>query len=145
MQMTSKPQVLKIARTIIGLCVAVGLIYFLYRKNLPRVVGWLITVAAMLFFILSRRSGVYDNSPYFRRLSLAGSRKPLRDLGMAIICFIATMVVAIAVTIAVRDKELPDNNVTVGFLAAAIFGGIAGFLYFIARVIGRVFYGPPRP
>jgi hypothetical protein len=64
---------------------------------------------------------------------------------MAIICFIATMVVTIAITIAVRDKELPDNYVTVGFLAVAIFGGIAGFLYFIARVIDRVFYGPPRP
>jgi hypothetical protein len=141
--MISKPQTMKIARTVVGLCLAAGLIYFLYSKNSPRAVGWLITLAAMGFFILSRRSGVYDNSPYFRRLSLVSSRKPLRDLGMAIVCFVATMAVTIAISVAVRDQVLPDNYVTVGFLVLMIGAGVLGVLFFISRVIGRIFYGPP--
>ena len=141
--MISKLQAMKIARTVVGLCLAAGLIYFLCSKNSPRAVGWLITLAALGFFILSRRSGVYDNSPYFRRLSLVSSRKPLRDLGMAIVCFVATMAVTIAITIAVRDRVLPDNYVTVGFLVLMIGAGVLGVLFFISRVIGRIFYGPP--
>jgi hypothetical protein len=141
--MISKPQTMKIARTVVGLCLAAGPIYFLYSKNSPRAVGWLITLAAMGFFIISRRSGVYDNSPYFRRLSLVSSRKPLRDLGMAIACFVATMAVTIAITIAVRDQVLPDNYVTVGFLVLVIGAGVLGVLFFISHVIGRIFYGPP--
>src|SRR6266404_3253842 len=143
--MISKLQAMKLARTVVGLCLPAGLIYFLYSKNSPRAVGWLITLAALGFFILSRRSGVYDNSPYFRRLSLVSSRKPLRDLGMAIVCFVATMAVTIAITIAVRDRVLPDNYVTVGFLVLMIGAGVLGVLFFISRVIGRIFYGrPPR-
>ena len=141
--MISKLQTMKLARTVVGLCLAAGLIYFLYSKNSPRAVGWLITLAAMGFFILSRRSGVYDNSPYLRRLALVSSRKPLRDLGMALVCFVATMAVTIAITIAVRDQVLPDNYVTVGFLVLMIGAGIFGMLFFISRVIGRMFYGPP--
>jgi hypothetical protein len=143
--MISKLQAIKIARTVVGVCLAAGLIYFLYSKNSPRAVSWLITLAAIGFFILSRRSGVYDNSPYIRRLSLVSSRKPLRDLGMAIVCFVATMTVTIAITIAVRDQILPDNYVTVGFLAVVIAAGVLGVLFFMSGVIGRIFYGPPPP
>jgi hypothetical protein len=55
--MTSKTQALKIVRTVVG--VGAGLIYFLYSKNSPPMVGWLITLAVVFFAILSRRSGVY--------------------------------------------------------------------------------------
>lgn len=143
--MISKLQAVKLARTVVGLCLAAGLIYFLYSKDSPRAVGWLITLAAMGFFILSRRAGVYDDSPYFRRLSLVSSGKPLRDLGMAIVCFVTTMAITIVITIAVRDQVLPDNNVTVGFLVVALAVGGLGVLFFVSRVIGRIFHGPPPP
>ena len=143
LQMMSNPQGLKIGRAVVGIAIAAGLIYFLYSKDSPRVVGWLITVAAIIFFILSRRAGVYSDSPDFRRRAIGSSRKPLRDLGMAILCFVVTMAVTIAITIGVRNKVLPDNYVTVGFLAVVIFGGMGGVIYFISGVIGRVFYGPP--
>jgi hypothetical protein len=69
----------------------------------------------------------------------------LRDLSLAVVCFVATMAVTIAISIAVRDKILPDNYVTVGFLLVVIVGGIIGVLFFISGVIGRVLYGPPPP
>jgi hypothetical protein len=141
--MISNPHILKIGRTVVGICIGAGLIYFLYSKNTPHAVGLLITIAAMVFAILSRRAGVYDNSPVFRRLAMVSSRKPYRDSGIAVLCFVATMAATIAVSIGIRDKVLPDNYVTVGFLAVVIIGGIGGMLYFVSGVIGRVFYGPP--
>jgi hypothetical protein len=143
--MIMKTRALTIARTVVGVCVVAGLIYFLYGKNSPPAVGWLITLVVVVFVILSRRSGVYDKNPYFRRLAVGSSRKPLRDLGMAIICFVAMMAVTIAISIGVRDKVLPDNYVTVGFLLVVIVGGIIGVLFFISGVIVRVLHGPPPP
>jgi hypothetical protein len=143
--MMSKPQALKIARTVVGLCVAAGLIYFLYSKKSPPATSWLIILAVVFFMTLSRRSGVYEKNPYFRRLAMVSSRKPLRDLSLAVVCFVVTMAVTIAISIAVRDKVLPDNYVTVGFLLVVIVGGTIGVLFFISGVIGRVLYGPPPP
>jgi len=140
--MVTKPQALKIARTVVGICVAAGLIYFLYSKKSPPAVSWLISLA-VVFFV--RRAGVYEKNPYLRRLAMVSSRKPLRDFGLAVACFVATMVVTIGISIAVRDKVLPDNYVTAGLLIVAIVVGMLGILFFISGVIGRAFYGPPPP
>lgn len=143
--MISKPQARKIVRGAVGLCLAAGLIYFLFDKNSPRIVGGLITLAGIFFFILSRRAGVYDSSPYFRRLAMVGSRKPFRDLAMAVACFAATMAFTIAIAIGVKSRILPDNYVTAGFLVIVLIVGILGVFFFISGVIGRVLYGPPPP
>jgi hypothetical protein len=95
--MMSKAQAMKNARTIAGLCIAAGLIYFLYSDKSPPVVTWLIMVAVVFFIALKRRSGVYDKSPYFRRLAMASSRKPLRDFALAVACFVATLAVTLAI------------------------------------------------
>jgi heme/copper-type cytochrome/quinol oxidase subunit 4 len=143
--MISKARLLKIARTALGLAVAVELIYFLYSKNSPPGASAFITLAAVLLLILRRRSGAFDTDPYWRRLSMVSSRKPLRDLGMSIVCFVATMAVTIAIGIGVRNRALPDNYVTVGFLIVVIVAGILGMLFFLCGVIGRIVYGPPPP
>jgi FtsH-binding integral membrane protein len=141
--MKPKPQAMKIARTIAGFCIAAGLIYFLYSDKSPPVVTWLIILAVVFFFALKRRSGVYDKSPYFRRLAMVSSRKPLRDLGLALACFLATLAVTLAIVAGVKNNVLPDNKVTAGFLVVLIFAGIAGVLLFMSGVIGRAIYGPP--
>jgi hypothetical protein len=140
-----RAQALKISRLVIGLCVGAALIYFLYSKSSPPGVSTLITLAAVLFFILRRRSGAFDKNPYFRRLALVSSRKPIRDFGMALICFVAMMAATIAIAVGVKHNVLPDNYVTAGIIIAVIVAGIVGILFFISGVIGRVFYGPPRP
>jgi hypothetical protein len=143
--MIPKTQALKIARLLVALALSAGLLYFLYSKNSPRPVSWLITLAILFFMTLMRRSGVFDKSPGFRRLALASSRKPLRDFFMAVVCFAVTMVIVIAISIGVREKVLPDNYVTGGFLLVVIVGGLLGVLFFISGVIGRLMYGPPPP
>ena len=143
--MISKLRALKIARLVAGLCVSAGLIYFIYSKNSPPVVSGLIILAVVSFSILSRRSGVYGKNPYFRRLALVSSRKPLRDLGLAVLCFVLMMAIVIAMSIGVRVKVLPDNYVTGGFLIAVTVAGTIGILFFMSGVIGRLLYGPPPP
>ena len=138
-------QPLKIARTVVGVCVSAGLIYFLYSKKSPPIVGWLITLAVVFFGILSRRSGVYAKSPHFRRLALGSSRTPVRDFCIAFLCFVAMMAIVIALSIGVRNKVLPDNYVTAGFLLAVVIGGMIGILYFLSGVIVRILHGPPPP
>jgi ABC-type nitrate/sulfonate/bicarbonate transport system permease component len=48
-------------------------------------------------------------------------------------------------SIGVRNKVLPDNYVTAGFLLAVVIGGILGILFFISGVIVRILHGPPPP
>jgi hypothetical protein len=141
--MMSNPHALKIGRAVVGICIAAGLIYCLYSKDSPRVVGWLVTVAAVLFFILSRRAGVYSDSPDFRRLSMGSSRKPLRDLGLGVVCFVVTMAIVVAISIGVRSKVLPDNYVTAGILLAVVICGLIAILFFLSGVISRILSGPP--
>ena len=143
--MTSKPQAWKIARTVAGLCVAAVLIYLLDSAKSPPIVGGLIVLAVVFFMTPNRSAGGYDKSPYFRRLAMASSRRPMRDLALAVGCFVAMMVVTIAIAVAVRKEVIPDNNVTVGFLIAVFIGGIIGILFFISGVISRVLNGPPPP
>ena len=143
--MTSKMQPLKIARTAVGVCVSAGLIYFLYSKNSPPFVGWLITLAVVFFGILSRRSGVYAKNPHFRRLAVGSSRTPVRDFCMAVLCFAAMMAIVVALAIGVRNKVLPDNYVTAGILLAVVIAGMMGILYFMSGVIVRILHGPPPP
>jgi hypothetical protein len=114
----------------------------LQQELAPR--RWLVDhIGSDRLFHTFAQIGVYDKSPYFRRLSLVSSSKPLRDLSMAIVCFVATMAVTIAITIALKDQVLPDNNLTAGFLALMTGAGILGVLFYMSRVIGRIFYGPP--
>jgi hypothetical protein len=141
--MASKNQASKIARTVVGVCVSAGLIYFLYSKNSPPFVGWLITLALVFFVTLSRRSGVYAKNPYFRRLAVGSSRTPVRDFCNALLCFVAMMAIVIAMSIGVRNQVLPDNYVTAGFLLAVVIGGILGILFFISGVVVRILHGPP--
>jgi hypothetical protein len=143
--MTSKAQALKIARTAVGICVAAGLIYFLYSKNSPPAVSGLITLAVVFFLILRSRSGAFDKNPYLRRLALGSSRKPFRDLGIATVCFTAMMAIVIAMSVGVRNKVLPDNYVTAGFLLAVVIGGMIPVLFLLAGVINRVLNGLPPP
>jgi len=143
--MISKAQVWKIARTIAGLCVAAGLIYFLFSDKFPPVVSWLIILAVVFFIALKRRSGVYDKSPTFRRLAMVSSSRPLRDFALAVVCFVATLAVTLAIVAGVKNNVLPDNKVTGGILLVVIFAGIAGVMFFMSGVIGRAIYGPPPP
>lgn len=143
--MITREQALKSVRLVLGLSLSAGLIYFLYSKNSPPVVGTLITLAAVLFFILRRRSGAFDGNPYFRRLALVSSRKPIRDFIMSLVCFAATLASTVGIAVAVKHHVLPDNYVTVGFLFAVIIAGIVGMLFFLSGVIGRIFYGPRVP
>jgi hypothetical protein len=53
------------------------------------------------------------------------------------------MAVTIAMAVAAKHNVLPDNYVTVGILIAVLVVGIVGMLFFMSRVIGRIFYGPP--
>lgn len=143
--MTPKPQVWKIARIVAGVAVAAGLIYFLFSEKSPPIVTGLILVAVWVFVRQQRKAGLYDQSPTLRRLALASSRKPLRDFGLAVACFLATMAVTLGIVAGVDHKVLPDNKVTYGVLIIAIFAGIAGALFFMSGVIARVIYGPRPP
>jgi hypothetical protein len=141
----TREQALKSVRLVLGLSLSAALIYFLYSKDSPPIVGTLITLAAVLFFILRRRSGAFDGSPYFRRLALVSSRKPLRDFFMALACAAATLASTVGIAVGVKRHVLPDNYVTVGFLLVVIIVGIVGMLFFMSGVIGRIFYGPRAP
>lgn len=143
--MISKLQAWKIARTVAGLCVAAGLIYFLYSDKSPPVVTWLIILAVVFFIALKRRSGVDDKNPYLRRLAMVSSRKPLRDFALAVACLVATLAVALGIVAGIDHNVLPDNKVTWGILIVAIFAGIAAVMFFMSGIIGRVIYGPPPP
>lgn len=143
--MITREQALKSVRLVLGLSLSAGLIYFLYSKSSPPIAGTLLTLAAVLFFILRRRAGAFDGSPYFRRLALVSSRKPIRDFLMSLVCFAATMAVTIAIAVAVKHDVLPDNYVTGGIFVALVIAGIVGMLFFMSGVIGRIFYGPPPP
>jgi Na+/melibiose symporter-like transporter len=143
--MISKPQALKIARTVVGLCLAGALIYGLYSKSLPRGVSSLIMLAVISFFILSRRSGVYAKNPYILKLAAGSSRRPFRDFGLSVACFLAAMAVTSGIAVAVKHNVLPDNYVTAGLLVAVIACGIVGMIFFISGVIVRMIYGPPPP
>lgn len=141
--MESRPPTVKIARTIAGLCIAAGLIYFLYSERSPPVVKGLIVLAVVFFVGVRRRTGVYDKNPAFRRLAMASSRTPLRDLSLAAACFVATIAVTLAIVAAVKNNVLPDNKVTVGILVVVIFAGVGGVAFFVGGVISRVLHGPP--
>jgi hypothetical protein len=143
--MTSKTQVLNVARLIVGLCIGAGLFYFLYSNKSPPVVGLLITAAVFFFVIISRRSGVYDNSPVFRKMALGSSEKPFRDFGLAVLAFVAMLAVTIAIAAGVKNKVFPDNWVSWGFLIAVIIVGMLAIIYFMFGVITRAFFGPPPP
>ena len=140
----SKQQAWKIARTIAGLCVAAGLIYFLYSDRSP-LVTWLIILAVVFFIALKRRSGGDDKNPYLRRLAMVSSRKPLRDFALAVACFVAMIAVILAILAGIDHNLLPDNKVTMGILWMVIIAGIAGVMWFMSGIITRVVYGPPPP
>lgn len=135
--MQTKPQVWKIARTVAGLCVGAGLIYFLFSEKSPPIVIGLILLAVWVFVRQQRKAGLYDQSPTFRRLALVGSRKPLRDFGLAVACLVGTLAVTLGIVAGVDHKVLSDNKVTWGILIVAIFAGIAGVMWFMSGIIGR--------
>jgi hypothetical protein len=64
---------------------------------------------------------------------MTSSRKPLRDLGLALACFVATLAVTLAIVAGVKNGVLPDNRLTVGVLMLLIFAGIAGILFYVRR------------
>jgi hypothetical protein len=142
-RMLYKPQAMKIARTVSGVCVLAGLLYFLYSERSPPIVKGLIVLAVVFFVAMKRRTGVYDKNPVFRRLAMGSSRAPLRDLSLAAACFVATIAATLAIVAAVKNNVLPDNNVTVGILIVVIFAGVGGVAFFVGGVISRIMHGPP--
>jgi len=117
--MISKPQALKIARVVAGLCVSAGLIYFVYSKNSPFVVTVVIGLAVVSFSIFSKRPATLLRNPYITAIASVGSRKPLRDLARAVVCFAAMMAFTIGMAIGVKHKVIPDNNLIAGNLVCA--------------------------
>lgn len=109
-----KPQAFKIAKVVAGFCIAAGLLYFLYSKKSPPIVSGLIIVAVVFFLRLKRKAGVFDQSPIFRRMAMGSSSRPLRDFGLALACFLATMAVTLGIVAGVDHNVLPDNKVTWG-------------------------------
>jgi hypothetical protein len=73
---------------------------------------------------------------------MVSSLRPLRDSVLAGICFAATLEATLGV-VGVKNNVLPDSKVTVGFLMVLIFAGVAGVIFFMSGVVGRVLYGPP--
>jgi hypothetical protein len=141
--MIAKPRALKIALIVAGLCIAAGLIYFLGDKS-PPIVSGLVVVGVVFFLTLMRKAGVYK-SPTFRRLAMGSSRTPLRDFALAVVCFLATVAVTLAILAGVNNNVLPDNKMTEGILLVVIFAGIAVIMFFMSGVIGRFLEGPPPP
>jgi hypothetical protein len=136
--MIPKSRALKIARTVAGLCLAAALIYGLYSKNSPPVVGTLITLAAVFFFIILRRSGALGKNQHIQDVAKLGSRTPLRDLAKALGCFVAMMALSIGIAIGIRRQVIPDNNIVATLLTVVILGGAAtvGFSLFRALIPG---------
>lgn len=143
--MITRAQAYKIARLVLGVCVSAVLVYFLYSERSPPGASALITLAVAVFFILRRRSGAFDKDPMFRRAVIASSRRPMRDFGLAVACFIATLGSTVAISVAVKHNVMPDNYVTAGILIVLIVAGIGGMLFFMSGVIARVFFGPRPP
>jgi hypothetical protein len=142
--MISKAQVIKIARTVAGLCVAAGLIYFLYSKNSPPAVSTLIILAVVVFFVLRRRSGALDNNPYIPEIANLGSRTPLRELARALVSFVAMMAVTIGGAIGVKHKVIPDNYFTAGIIGVVIVGGALAVGFFLFRAFVPLMFGGRR-
>lgn len=139
-----KAQALKIIRTVAGLCVAAGLIYFLYSKNSPPAVSWLIILAVAFFFILRRRSGALDKNRYLSEIQKLGSRSPLRDLARALFCFVAMMAFTIGGAIGVKHEVIPDNYVTAGGLVVVIVAGSLTVGFFLLRALIPLMFGGRR-
>jgi hypothetical protein len=139
-----KPQVRKIAQIVAGLGVAAGLIYFLHGlKSSPLVDG--LVVLAMLFFARLVTSRVYDENPTAAGQVVPRSRKLLRDFGLAVACFVATIAVILGILTGIDHNLLPDNKVTEGMLWVVVIAGIAGVMWFMSGIVTRVVYGPPLP
>jgi hypothetical protein len=142
--MISKPQALKIARVVAGLCVSAGLIYFVYRKNSPFVVTVVIGLAVVSFSIFSKRPAALLKSPYITAIANVGSRKPLRDLARAVVCFAAMMAFTIGMAIGVKHKVIPDNNLIAGTWFVLMIGGAVAAVVFLFRALIPIMYGPRR-
>lgn len=142
--MIPKAQALKIARTVAGLCLTAALIYGLYSKNSPPVVGTLITVAAVFFFILLRRSGALDKNQNIQDIAKLGSRTPLRDLAKAFGCFVAMMALCIGTAIGIKHQVIPDNNIVATLLAVVILGGAAAVGFYLFRALVPGVFGARR-
>jgi hypothetical protein len=97
----------------------------------------------VFFVVLQRKSGVYHKNPIFRRLAMASTDEPLRDLGLAVACFAVTLIITFAIVMGLKHGVLPDNYVTAGILIVVTIAGIASVMWFMFGVIMRVFYGPP--
>lgn len=142
--MITRAQASKLARTVAGLCVAAGLIYFLYSKNSPPAVSGLIMLAVVFFFIVRRRAGALDNNPYIPEIAKLGSRTPLRELARALVCFVAVMAVTIGGAIGVKHKVIPDNYFTAGIMVVMIVGGALAVGVFLFRAFIPLMFGARR-
>ena len=142
--MISKQQALKIARVVAGLCVSAGLIYFVYSKNSPLLVTVVIGLTIVSFSIFSKRPPTLLRNPYITTMANAGSRKPLRDLAMAIVRFGGLMAVSIGMAIGVKHKVIPDNYLTTGIWIALMIAGTVATVVFLFRVLIRIRYGAGR-
>jgi hypothetical protein len=131
--MQPRPQVWNIVRVIAGLCVAAGLIYFLYSDKSPPIVSVLIVIAVVFFLRVKRKSGVFAQSPTFRRLAMVSSSKPLRDFGLAVACLVATLVVTLGIVAGVDHNVLPDNKADVGNSPGGDLCGNRGGTIFYVR------------
>jgi hypothetical protein len=141
----SKQQFWKIVLPIAGLCIIAASMYFFYPKQSPPIISGLIVVAALLFVRLLRISQAYKNYPSVQRQAAVSSRKPLRDFGLAVACFVAMMAVILAILTGIDHNLLPDNKVTERILWVVIIAGIAGVMWFISGIVTRVVYGPSPP
>jgi hypothetical protein len=142
--MISKPQALKIARVVAGLCVSAGLIYFVYSKNFPLVVTAVIGLTIVSFSIFSKRPPALLRNPYITAMANVGSRKPVRDVAMTLVCFGALMTVSIGMAIGVRHKVIPDNNLTSGIWIVLMIAGTVATVVFLFRALIWIKYGPRR-
>jgi hypothetical protein len=142
--MMPKARVLLIARTIAGLCIAAGLIYGLYSKNSPPGVSALIVLAAVLFFVLRRRSGAFDKNPHIQEIAKLGSQAPLRDLAKSLGCFVAMMALVIGIALGVKHQVIPDNNLVATGMAVVILGGALAVGFFLFRALIPAMFGRSR-
>lgn len=104
-----KLQMVKIARIAVGVCIAAGLLYFLYANNVPPIIRTLIEIGAVVLVISMGKAGVFDKDPTFRQAAKFSGKSPIRDILWALACFVVAMVLAGAMGYGVRIRVIPDK------------------------------------
>lgn len=140
----TKQLILKIARIFAGICVAVGLLYFLYAKNVPPVVGVLIEIGMVAIIVSMRRAGVFDRIPHFDHMATLSSRFPIRDSLWALVCLVVAVVLSLAFGYGFKMQVIPDNYFAAISFAVVLVGLVLAFGFFVFRVFNSVIFGKGR-